>query len=63
MKSALTQLQASFDTLLDDYCFALESGRGIEAAIVELEAEDYAEAIDVLKFSQTVTVEKITFGV
>jgi hypothetical protein len=62
MKSALTTLQAELDTLLDNYCFALESGRGIEAAIVDLEAEDYAEAIDVLKFSQTME-DKVTFGV
>lgn len=52
MKSALKNLESQFESMLDNYCLAMESGRGIEAAMVSIEAEDYLEAIEVLKLTQ-----------
>jgi len=52
MKSALTHLEAEFESLLDSYCTALEQGDVIEAEVAAFQAEDYLEAIDVLKFSR-----------
>ncbi len=52
MKSALTHLEDQFESLLDRYCLAVESGQLDQAEKVSAEAEDYLEAIGVLKFSR-----------
>lgn len=60
MKSALTHLESQFEDFLDSYCLAVESGELEEAEMASVQAEDYLEAIGVLKVSKLLGVEVLT---
>jgi hypothetical protein len=52
MKSALFHLESQFEELLDTYCLAFEQGELEQAEQMSVMAEDYLEAIGVLKVSK-----------
>lgn len=49
MKSPVTYLEDQFESLLDNYCKAVEQGKLQQAEAVSAQAATYLEAIGVLK--------------
>lgn len=62
MKSALTHLESQFEDFLDSYCLAVESGELEEAEMASVQAEDYLEAIGVLKVSKLLETAEARVG-
>ncbi len=62
MKSPLAHLESEFDRLLDSYCLELEQGQIIEAEFAGLKAEDFFEAVQLLKLNRAFTEESFSTG-
>ena len=60
MRIALSHLEGKFRALLDSYCFSMEKGQFKQAEEASAKAEDFLEAIEILKFVASIRTNDIS---